>query len=446
MEFSKRSEGKLRTERSEVNMFSNGDEIEVVLENKSMHGRYIESADKNFITIKLDSGYNIGIEKKKVRSIKLIKKFHAEKQNKESVKEDKTKKTVVILHTGGTISSAVDYATGAVTPHFSPEELVAMFPEIKNLANIRSRLMGNMASDDMRFAHYNLIAKEIEKEVRAGAEGIIITHGTDTMHYTSAALEFMLESLPIPVLLVGSQRSSDRGSSDAAMNLICAVNFIVKSDFAGVAICMHKGINDTLAVIIPGTNARKMHSSRRDAFKAVNADEIAEVDYHSGSVKMLHSHYKKKEKRNLKVSAFKENLKIGIAVSHPNMFASELSAFEGYDGLVLEGTGLGHFPISEIDEFTKEHKKILTAIEKLAKKMPVVMALQTIYGKVDMDVYSPGRKLQEAGVLGNFSSMTPETSFIKLAWLLSNHPKDVKKRFRENIRGEIVKRVGVQEF
>ena len=425
---------------------SNGDEVQVVLEDKSMHGRYIESADKNFITIKLGSGYNIGIEKKKVKSIKLIKKFHAALQKKEKVAEEKGKKNIVILHTGGTISSAVDYATGAVNPHFSPEELAAMFPEIKQIANIKSRLMGNMASDDMRFAHYNLMAKEIEKEVKNNADGIIITHGTDTMHYTSAALSLMLESLPIPVLLVGSQRSSDRRSSDAAMNLICAVNFIIKSDFAGVAICMHKGINDTLALVIPGTNARKMHSSRRDAFKAVNGEDIAEVDYHSGSVKMLHGNYKKKEKRNLKVLPFKENLKIGIAVSHPNMFASELLAFEGYDGLVLEGTGLGHFPITEIDDFTKEHKKILSAIEKLAKKMPVVMALQTIYGRVGMNVYSPGRKLQEIGVLGNFSSMTPETAFIKLAWLLSNHPKQVKELIMENLRGEIVKRAGVQEF
>ncbi|MDI6737106.1 MAG: Glu-tRNA(Gln) amidotransferase subunit GatD [Nanoarchaeota archaeon] len=426
--------------------FSNGDEVQVVLEDKTLHGKYIDNPDKKFVSIKLDSGYNIGIEKKKVKSMKLIKKFHAALQKKEAVSEVKGRKSIVILHTGGTISSAVDYSTGAVTPHFTPEELVAMFPEINNIANISSRLMGNMASDDMRFAHYNLMAKEIEKEVKNRADGVIVTHGTDTLHYTSAALEFMLENLPVPVVLVGSQRSSDRGSSDAAMNLISACLFIAKTDFAGVSICMHKGINDTLALVIPGTNARKMHSSRRDAFKAVNADAVAEVDYHSGSVRMLHGNYKKAEKRNLNVLPFKENLKIGIAVSHPNMFASELLAFEECDGLVLEGTGLGHFPISEIDDFTKEHKKIFKAIEALAKKMPVVMALQTIYGRVDMNVYSPGRKLQDIGVLGNFSAMTPETAFIKLAWLLSNHPKDVKKLFMENLRGEIVKRVGVQEF
>ena len=430
-----------------MEQFSNGDEVEIISEGKTLTGKYIENPDREFVSLKLSSGYNIGIERKKTKSIKLLKKHSAEKHAKEAVKENKELKTITILHTGGTISSAVDYATGAVTPHFTPEELIAMFPEMKSVANIRSRLMGNMASDDMRFAHYNLMAKEAEKEVKAGSSGVIITQGTDTLHYTSAALSFMLENLPVPVLVVGAQRSSDRGSSDAAMNLISACLFIAKTDFAGVAVCMHKGMDDTVCSILPGVNARKMHSSRRDVFKAVNMEEIAEVDYNTGSVKMLHGDYKQADKSlKLKVSLMDEKLKIGIAVSHPNMFAKELEAYEGFDGLVLEGTGLGHFPISEIDEHTKEHKKILAAIEKLAKKMPVVMALQTIYGRVDMNVYSPGRVLQEKGVLGNLSPMAPETAFIKIAWLLSNHPKDVKKLFMENLRGEIVKRIGAQEF
>ncbi len=427
--------------------FSNGDEVDALTAEGSIKGRYIENPDKAFLTIKLSSGYNLSIERRKVKSITLIKKAAALNPEKTDIKQNKGLKTIAILHTGGTISSKVDYSTGAVNPHFTPDEIVALFPEIKDIANIRSRLIRNMASDDMRFAHYNIMAKEVEKEVKAGAEGVIITHGTDTMHYTSAALALALENLPIPVLLVGAQRSSDRGSSDAAMNLISACLFIAKTDFAGVAVCMHKGMDDKVCSILPGTNARKMHSSRRDAFRAVNAEPLAEADYNTGSVKMLHGSYKKRDSSlKLKVLPFDEKLKIGIAVSHPNMFASELLAFEGFDGLVLEGTGLGHFPIGEIDEYTKEHTKILKAIEKLAKKMPVVMALQTIYGRVDMNVYSPGRKLQDAGVFGNFSPMAPETAFVKLAWLLSNYPKDVKKMFMENLCGEIVKRVGVQEF
>ncbi|MBU2638809.1 MAG: Glu-tRNA(Gln) amidotransferase subunit GatD [Nanoarchaeota archaeon] len=424
--------------------FSNGDEVEVLTAEKTLKGKYIANPDKNFITVKLDSGYNISIERKKVKLVKLIKKAIPSTPEKADVKENKSLKTIAILHTGGTISSKVDYSTGAVNPHFTPEELIAMFPEIKDIANIRSRLIRNMASDDMRFAHYNILAKEVEKEVKNNAEGVIITHGTDTMHHTSAALSFILEGLSIPVLLVGAQRSSDRGSSDAAINLVSAVQFMAKSDFAGVAVCMHKSMDDDVCSILPGTNARKMHSSRRDAFKAVNAEPIAEVE--GSNVKMLHSSYRKKGDGKLRLMPLKEELKIGMLVSHPNMFASEVSAYEGFNGLVLEGTGLGHMPINEIDSMTKEHKKIFKAIEKLAKKMPVVMSCQTIYGRVDMNVYTPGRLLQEIGILGNLSPMTPETTFIKLAWLLSNHPKDVKKLIMENLRGEIVKRAGVQEF
>jgi len=418
-----------------------GDKVEVITETETLKGTFIESADKEYITLKLDSGYNIGINAKRVKAINLLKRFQHKPVPKEKVEHRTGLPTISILHTGGTISSAVDYSTGGVNPHYTPEELIAMFPEIKGIANIRSRLIRNMASDDMRFAHYNLIAAEIEREVKEGTDGIIITHGTDTMHYTAAALSFILEDLPVPVLLVGAQRSSDRGSSDAAMNLICACHFIAKTDFAEVAICMHKGLDDDACAIIPGCKAKKMHTSRRDAFKPINTENIAEVKYPSGEVRILHSGYRKRENRQLKIKPIKEDLKIGIIKAHPNMYASEFLAYKRFDGLVLEGTGLGHFPISEIDEFTKEHKKILNTIKKLAAKIPVVMAPQTTYGRLQMNVYAPGRVIQKAGVIGNYSDMTPETTFIKLAWLLSHHPKEVKNLMTENLRGELSKRI-----
>lgn len=421
--------------------FLPGDMVEAITDNKSFKGRYFESADKEHLILKLDSGYNVGIRRRRIKSTKMVKKFHKKPVPKSKIEHKKSLKTISILHTGGTISSAVDYSTGGVTPHFTPEELVAMFPEIKKIANIRSRLVRNMASDDMRFAHYNILAREVEKELKKGSDGIIITHGTDTMHFTAAALSFILEDLPIPVLLVGAQRSSDRGSSDAAMNFISACNFIAKTDFCDVAVCMHKGINDDLCVIMPGTNTRKLHTSRRDAFKAVNAENIAEIDYLSGSVRFLHGNYRKRGARKLKIRPIKEKLKIGIIKSRPQMFADEFMAYKNFDGLVLEGTGLGHFPISKIDEFTAEHKKIYSAIMQLAKKMPVVMAPQTVYGRLQMNVYGGGRLIQEAGVIGNYSDMTTETTFIKLAWLISNHPKEVKKLMMENLRGEITKRL-----
>ncbi len=421
--------------------FLTGDEIEVITKTEKFKGRFIENSDKNFLILKLNSGYNIGIERKKIKSINLSKKFKGKPSAKVKVTQKKGLKTVTILHTGGTISSAVDYTTGGVTPHFTPEELLAMFPEVKDIINIRSRLVRNMASDDMRFSHYNLLAKEIANEVKSGTNGIIITHGTDTMHYTAAALSFILENLPIPVILIGAQRSSDRGSSDAAMNFISACHFIAKTDYNGTVICMHKTMDDDICVILPGLKSRKMHSSRRDAFKAINSKAIAEIEYLTGKVKFLQSHPKPNHDKQLELKLLNEKLKIGLIKAHPQMHAAELDCYDNFDGLILEGTGLGHFPISKIDEFTTEHIKIRNKIKELAKKMPVVMTTQTIYGRVQMNVYGAGREIQNMGVIGNYNDMTPETAFIKLAWLLSNYPHKVKELISINLKGEINKRI-----
>lgn len=419
-----------------------GDEIEISVNGETFTGMLLQSSSKGKLSLKLKSGYNYSVDEKNVKSIKIISKQKNKEKKPTHIAQKPNLKSVSILHTGGTVASSVDYKTGAVSAKFSPDDLLAMFPELRGLANIKSRLVRNMASDDMRFAHYNLLAEEIKKDVKEGCDGIIITHGTDTMHYTSAALSFMLGHLPVPVILVGSQRSSDRGSTDAALNLKAAVNFIVNSDFAEVAICMHASMNDDKCIIMQGTKARKMHSSRRDAFKPINCHAYAEVD--GSKINFLREDYtRKSQEKELIVTKLDDKLKIGILVSHPNMFASELKAYEKFDGLVLEGTGLGHMPITEIDNLTNEHKKIFSVLKSLAKKIPVVMSTQTIYGRVNMNVYSPGRILQEIGVLGNESDLAPETSFMKLAWLLSNHPKSVRQMFSENLKGEISKRTSM---
>lgn len=408
-------------------------------------------SDKERMMIKLDNGYNIGFEKKEIASIKVIKTEKQAKENKGKKiikKEIKTKKklpAVSILHCGGTIASKVDYETGAVKAKFSPEEILEMFPEMGEMASLRSRLVANMMSEDIRFAHYNLIAREIEKEVKAGVAGIIVTHGTDTLHYTAAALAFILENLGAPVLFVGAQRSSDRGSSDAFLNLKEAVRFIVNSDFGEVGICMHASAEDDSCIILPACKSRKMHSSRRDAFKAVNSSGYASVS--EKGIEWLRKDYVKKDSgRRLNLKLFKEGLKIGLVKSHPQMFAEELEAFKKFDGLVLEGTGLGHFPVGKYDKYTAENEVIFREIEGLAKKMPVVMTAQTIFGGVNMSVYSPGRKLAEAGVLGNGLDISAETALIKLGWLLSNYDKkEIKLLWETDFRGEINKKRNYEE-
>lgn len=406
------------------------------------------SSDENTLVLKLPSGYNIGIHRKNITAMNTVKSFQGGDNACTATLDQKNMRspagmkrglpTISILHTGGTIASEVDYGTGGVVARFTPEEIVAMFPELKDIANIRSKLIVNMFSEDMRFAHYNIMAKEVAKEVKEGSDGVIITHGTDTLGCSAAALSFALEHIGIPVLLVGAQRSSDRGSSDAALNLLCAAQFIAHSDFAGVGICMHESVEDSTCVILPACKTRKMHTSRRDAFKAVNGTPLARVDSKGNIVVLHHGHESRDKHKKVRLRLFKEHLKIGLLKVHPTMYAEEVKKYASFHGLVVEGTGLGHMPVTVVDAHTAEHKRIMAAITELAKKMPVVMAAQTVYGRLQMHVYSPGRRLTEAGVIGNYSDMLSETAFIKLAWVLSNYPKkDVARLMMENLRGEL---------
>ena len=427
-----------------------GDSVVVETKDKKLNGILmpVPDTEEDIVILKLESGYNIGIDKKNVKAIKLVKSPVEKKQKTTEMKFNKKIPTISILHTGGTIASKVDYKTGAVTAKFSANEIIDMFPELKDIANINSRKISSMQSEMMRFVHYNLMAKEIEKEVKKDVDGIIITHGTDTMHYSSAALAFILEDLPVPVILVGSQRSSDRGSTDAAVNLISACYFIANSDFADVAICMHENMSDESCLILPALKTRKMHTSRRDAFRAINAMPIARVNFNEKNISFLNKNYNKKDKRKLKLKLINEKIKVGLIKTHTNMFAEEFFGYKNFDGLVVEGTGLGHLPNEEIDEYTKENKKIFNLLKEMIKKgLITVMSSQTIYGRIQMNVYTPMRELQEIGVLGHLSDMTAETTFIKLAWLLSNYKKEeVKVLITKNLKGEISERVEDKTF
>jgi len=238
-----------------------------------------EFVESDVIVVKMNNGYNIGIKFREGTKIELIEKKREQAPKKSVLKEfDPNKPTISILACGGTIASKVEYRTGAVFPSFSPEELIEAFPEIGEIANIKARKLFDLFSEDMQPEHWKIIAQEVAKEVESGVDGVVLMHGTDTMHYTSAALSFMLQDLPIPVVLVGAQRSSDRGSSDNRINLVSAVLFAARGDIAEVVVCMHESSNDEYCVIHKGTKVRKMHTSRRDAFKSINITPLARID------------------------------------------------------------------------------------------------------------------------------------------------------------------------
>ena len=410
--------------------------VSIKLQDETIEGVFLQQKD-NFYFIKLSNGYNMGIKKRNIKDIKITSKPKTTPKPTKQLKQSSKLPKISILHTGGTIASKVDYKTGGVVAKFKPQEILAMFPELKKIAKINSKLIANIMSENMNFAHYNILAKEIQKEIKAGAKGIIITHGTDTLHYTSAALAFILQNINIPVILVGAQRSSDRGSSDAAINLISAAIFIANTKSAGVMVCMHENQNDFNCLIMNPLKTRKMHTSRRDAFRPINTNPLARVNYKTKKIEIITKNQNPTKSQKFLLKLFKENIKVGILKTYPGIRASEFLNYKNYDALILEGTGLGHIPLVKFDKNTVENEKIYQTLKKLTKPI-IAITSQCIYGRININVYGPGRMIQELGVIGNQCDMTPETAYIKLAWLLSNYKKEeVKELYLKNIIGEI---------
>ena len=381
------------------------------------------------LTLKLDNGYNIGILVDNIVEIEVLEKAKPgeKKEFKAVLPKNPELPNVAILGTGGTIASRIDYKTGAVHPAFTAEELALAVPEIFKLANITPKLIMNILSEDMRPEYWRKIANEVAKALNSGEDGVVIAHGTDTMAYTAAALSFMLGNLHKPVILVGAQRSSDRPSSDAAMNLTCSVR-MATANFGEVAVVMHGETGDTYCLAHRGTKVRKMHTSRRDAFRSINDIPLAKI-WADGRIEFLREDYRKRSEGEVFVDGEMEE-KVALVKSFPGMQKEILEFFidKGYKGIVLEGTGLGHVPTYLIDTIERATQEGIT----------VCMTSQCLYGRVNLNVYSTGRRLLRAGVIP-CEDMLPETAYVKLMWVLgkTQNQEEVRKMMLKNYAGEI---------
>ncbi|MHA2033964.1 MAG: Glu-tRNA(Gln) amidotransferase GatDE subunit D [Candidatus Thorarchaeota archaeon] len=410
-----------------------GDRIRVVRGSGEFTGilmpRAQIGADPDHVVVKLDSGYNIGIRVDSNTTVKRLKSPKRVKQSREAVLTPKESlPTVAVLSTGGTIASRVDYQTGAVNPALSAQDLYEAVPELQSHANIRARVVMSKFSEDITPADWATIAKRTAREIRNGADGVVIAHGTDTLALTAAALSFSLQNLPVPVVLVGSQRSSDRPSSDAALNLVAAVDVAGRADAAEVLLVMHGETDDTFTLAHRGTRARKCHTSRRDAFQSINASPVFRVES-SEITEMSPPLYRRDPTRRLRVKA-KFDDHVALIKMYPGLKPDviEYLISAGYRGIVLEGTGLGHTPQSI-------HLAVKQAIDA---GVVVAMTSQCIWGRVDMNVYRSGVKLLDIGVVP-CQDMLPETALVKLMWLLANtkHIEAARRAMAMPLVGEI---------
>lgn len=409
-----------------------GDRIKVFAGDNVFHGLLMPRpylGDPDIVVIKLDNGYNMGV---RADAIELESKY--EKAPPEKHHEEKPKKGgIAILGCGGTIASKIEYKTGAVYPSITPKELRTAFPDLEKWP-IHSKPVFSLFSDDMNAYHWRLLADEVEKEMKSGSKGVVVMHGTDTMAYTSAALSFMLQKLPAPVVFVGSQRSSDRPSSENKMNLMNAV-FSASQDLGEVAVCMHANTNDDYCHLHRGTRVRKMHTSRRDAFRSVNSSPLFAVDYRTKRFEALGEHMPRSKGGLVAKKSLNDN--VALMYVHPNIKPKLISGLDSYDGVVLMGTGLGHVPVNPFQD--KTVKSIYKPITELIQSgIPVVMSSQTIYGRLCMRVYTNGRLLRDAGVIGDGADWTPETAYVKLCWVLgqTKKMKEIEKLMMTNMVGE----------
>ncbi|HIH98663.1 MAG TPA: Glu-tRNA(Gln) amidotransferase subunit GatD [Thermoplasmata archaeon] len=388
---------------------------------------YLVHEERNILSLKLENGYNVGIKVDKSTTLKVIKRPARKGKIPRLVPKNSKLPTVALLGTGGTIACWVDYTTGAVYPAQNVSDLAFSMPEIFDLANIKARIVYQLLSEDLEPKHWRRLAHQVAYSLNGEARGVVIPHGTDTMSYTASALAFMLKGLTGPVVLVGSQRSSDRPSSDAYLNLLASVRLAATADIKEVVVAMHKNSSDSAIAIHRGTKVRKMHTSKRDAFESLNAQSLGFV--RGNKIEFTQAYHK--EPSSKVVVDDKMDDRIKLVYVYPGCSLDWISKKDTH-GLVLMGTGLGHAP-----------RRLLQKIESLIESnVAVVMTSQCLSGRVNMNVYSTGRKLANLDVIPS-EDMLPEVAYVKLMWILGHtrDPSEVKRLMLTNLAGEISTRI-----
>ncbi len=367
-----------------------------------------ETADGDHIVIKMATGYNVGLRTDRIIDAKEIgyKEAHYKIPEK-AFPYDPKKERVVLLGTGGTIASRLDYRTGAVIPAFTPGELYGSVPELADICNLETKKLFGVFSENMGPEQYKILAECIGEEIRKGVRGIVIGHGTDTMHHTAAALSFMVQNSPVPIVMVGSQRSSDRPSSDAALNLIHSTKTAAACDIAEVMVCMFGPTSDEYGLLHRGTRVRKMHSSYRSTFRTIGDTPLAMVN-REGFTYLRQDYNRRRNDREVTISATFDD-RVGILYYYPNMKPDMMDMMidNGYKGIIIAGTGLGHV-----------NKPLYPALQRAKDAgVGVYMTVQTLWGYVQMYVYETGREMMDLGVIP-LENMLPEAAYIKLGWAL----------------------------
>lgn len=384
-----------------------------------------EYSDDDHIVLKLKNGYNIGIQIEKISKIEIEASTSPRKESTAQTQPDPKLPKILLISTGGTIASKIDYRTGGVYPALTAADLNASVPELSKIANIDTEVLFSEYSENLLPQHWIKIAEKLDSHARSEYKGFIVAHGTDTMQYTAAALSFSLSGFPKPVALVGSQRSSDRPSSDAALNLIAAAKFLIETDNKGIFVAMHNTTSDDEIACHWGTRVRKNHTSKRNAFQTVGG--LPAFIIKNSTIQKNPVFSTPENSYNPKI---KFDERVILIKYYPGMDPKIMDYVisSGYKAVIFEGTGLGHVGKVMYESIAKTKEKGLF----------IGMTSQCIDGRVRMTVYDSGRDLLNLGVipLGN---MVPETAVVKAMWSLGNSRdvNEMETMMKKNIALEI---------
>ena len=414
-----------------------GTKLKVTKDGRAFEGTLMphhEFSAPDVLILKVTSGYNVGVTVTGSAEVTVVERPVERTKKDVPIEYKKGLPKIVLIGTGGTIASYVDYRTGAVHPALSTSDMVNAVPEIRDIANIDARVLFSIFSENMGPAHWQELAKAVAEEINDGADAIIIPHGTDTMGYTAAALAFMLGDVPKPVILVGAQRSSDRPSSDASSNLMACVRFATGADRSGVFVVMHDTPGDDSFAVHIGPRVRKMHTSRRDAFHSINALPAAHLDK-DGRMDVRIDGPRVRDGKAVANIAMEGS--VVLLQYYPGMDPKLFEpVFMGSKGIVISGSGLGHVC-----------EGMIPLIEMATSNgSVVVLSCQCLNGRTNLNVYNTGRDMLKAGAI-TVLDMLPETAYVKLMWALANSDsvEQAKEIMQTPLAGEMSDRRVIDE-
>jgi len=258
--------------------------------------------------------------------------------------------------------------------------------------------------------------------LEAGADGVIVLHGSDTMHYTASALSFMLRNLSVPVVLTGSMIPGGDPRSDGIRNLADSITVASSADLAEVCVVFSADPEGNFGVIIRGCRAKKTHSHALNAFASINVPPIGYI--RNGKISFTRLHVKVRDRRKLKMSTDLDP-NVVLVKQNPGLTPHILKRFlEGASGAVIEGTGTGRVKTELLDEIR-------------AFKFPVVLTSQAIYGGERLGMYELDKAILSVENIIPARDMNSEAALVKLMWALGRRD-DVKSLMLTNMHACMV--------